>query len=322
MGRPGEMNRRAFLIQGAAATATLLAARGLAEEAATKGPTVVVIRDKAAKVIDGFNVDATIVQRLVDKAVMALAGKDDVAKAWGMFVAPKDRVAVKFNGLFARATTHPEVIIAVTSGLVRAGVSPANIVVYDRSDKDFATTGLQLNRDGEGVRMYPTREYGADVKAGPVGTKLSKILLDADVIVNVPMMKSHHRCAITGALKNHLGSVPNAGAYHDNFCAAIADLNALVPIKDKTRICIADALYGLYDAGPGFSPKAKWDYCGVLAATDPVAIDAVMDDIVMAKRIEKGLKPRHESNLHITRAAELGLGEADPKKINRVEVEI
>ena len=63
---------------------------------------------------------------------MTLAGKDDVAKAWGVYVKPTDRVAVKFNGLFVRATTHPEVIAAVTNGLVKAGVDPAKTIQTTR----------------------------------------------------------------------------------------------------------------------------------------------------------------------------------------------
>ena len=108
-----------------------------------------------------------IVQRLVDKAVMTLAGKDDVAKAWATYVKPTDRVAVKFNGLFRRATTQPEVIRAVTNGLIKAGVDPAKIVVYDRNDKDMRTARLTINREGKGVRIYGTeRSYGKPVKAG------------------------------------------------------------------------------------------------------------------------------------------------------------
>ena len=319
-----ELNRRQFLAQGGATAAALLAARGLAAEAVPpKGPAVLIVRDKTKKVIDGFNVDAAIAQKLVDKAVMTLTGKDDIAKAWATYAGPKDKVAIKFNGLFRRATTHPELIVAVANGLVKAGVDPANIVVYDRSDKDLKTADLTLNRDGKGIRIYGTeRDYGSEVKAGPVSTKISKILLDATVLINLPILKSHVRCSITGALKNHLGTVPNAGGFHNDCCAAIADLNTLAPIKEKTRLCIADAFYAQYDGGPTYSAGARWDFCGVLASTDPVALDATFDDIIMARRVEKGIKPRHNEPTHILRAAELGLGEANIKNIKRLEIEV
>jgi len=316
------VNRRRFLRQSGVAAAAVLTA-GRLVEAAPAGATVAVVRDKTKKSVKGFQVDAEIVQRLVDQAVMTLSGKDDLVKAWATYVRPKDRVAIKFNGLFFRATTHGEVIHAVTKGLVKAGVDPANIVVYDRSDGDMKTSRLTINREGKGVRIYGTgRSYGKKVKAGKVGTKLSDILTRADVLINLPMMKSHVRCGVTGALKNHLGSVPNAGAFHENCCVAIADLNTLGPIKDKTRLCIADALYSLYDAGPGYGGRARWDYHGILASTDPVALDATMADIVLAKRREKGMKKLVNAPLHIARAAELGLGVADLGRIKRLAVEI
>ncbi|MFP4056512.1 MAG: DUF362 domain-containing protein [Candidatus Brocadiia bacterium] len=317
------VTRRQFIRQGAGAAAALAAAPRLAA-AAPAGPAVVVVRDKTQSVVEGFEVDADITQRLVDRAVMALAGKDDVATAWATFVRPSDRVAIKFNGLFRRATTKPEVIHAVVRGLLQAGVEPQRITVYDRSDKDMKTTGLELRREGEGVRIHGTgRDYGPPVQAGPVGTRLSNILLGADAVINIPMMKSHVRCSTTGALKNHLGSVPNAGAFHKDFCSAIADLNTLGPIKDKTRLCIADALYALYHAGPGFNGRFRWDFCGVLAATDPVALDATLDDIIRAKRLEKGLdRPHHNDPKHIARAGELGLGEADLAKVQRRELAV
>jgi uncharacterized protein (DUF362 family) len=316
------VDRRQFLRQSGAAAAAVLAG-GRLLPAAAAGPTVVIVRDKTKKSIDGFQADADIVQRLVDKAVSTLAGKDDIAKAWATYVSPKSRVAVKFNGLFFRATTHPEVIHAVTNGLIKAGVDPANIVVYDRSDKDMKTARLTINREGKGVRIYGTEgSYGKKVKAGPVGTAISDILAKADVLVNVPMMKSHVRCGVTGALKNHLGTVPNAGAFHRDFCSAVADLNTVAAIKEKTRICITDALYGLYDRGPGYSSRARWDYHGVIASVDPVALDATLGDIIMAKRREKGMQKPHNDPRHIARAAELGLGVADLAKIKRVSVEI
>ena len=317
------VGRRWFLAQGAAAAAALASGERLVRAAAT-GPMVAIARDKTKKSIDKFQPDAAIVQRLVDAAVMRLSGKAEVAKAWATYVQPKDKVAVKFNGLFRRATTHPEVIVAVTAGLVKAGVDPSKITVYDRSSKDFKTAGFEGEGERDGVRLRATgRDYGPKVKAGAVGTQLSKILAEADVLVNVPIMKSHVRCAVTGALKNHLGSVPNAGHFHADCCAAVADLNALGPIKDKTRICICDALYGILDRGPQFrGDQCRWDYHGIIASVDPVAMDAVIDDIVRAKRVEKGLKARVNDPGYIARAAELGLGEAELANIQRVEMDI
>ncbi|MBM4038033.1 MAG: DUF362 domain-containing protein [Planctomycetes bacterium] len=320
------LDRRGFLQTGAAAATAAMLAGGRFAHAAPAGPMVAILRDKSKKAIADSAVDAALVQKLVDAAVMKLSGKDDAAKAWGAYVSPKDKVAVKFNGLFDRATTHPEVIAAVTSGLVKAGVNPANIVAYDRDDRAFTIAKVKVVRDGDGPRAYATgQDLGPKVKAGPVDTQLSKILLDADVVINVPIMKTHGLAGVTGALKNHLGSipVPNARDFHRDTCQYVADLNALEPIKAKTRLCICDALYGVFDKGPQLQNLAnRWDYYGIVASVDPVAMDAVLADIIKAKRVEKGLTPYHKEIKHVERAAELGLGVANLAKISRVEAEV
>jgi uncharacterized protein (DUF362 family) len=315
-------DRRVFLKGAGAATAVLAAGSGVARPETT-GPRVVVVRDKTCKSVAGSKVDSAIAQKLVDKAVMDLSGKDDIAKAWGQYVSPKEKVVVKFNGLFRGATTHPEILKAVTDGMVKAGVDPENIIVFDRSDKDFKTSNLDICREGKTVLYYGTQgKYGKEVKAGPVSTKISEILTGADALVNVSFLKSHSRCGISGALKNHLGTVPNARDFHDACCKSVADLNTLDPIKKKTRICLTDGLYGVYDGGPRYSPKCRWDYHGVVASTDPVAHDTVLADIIKVQREAKGLKPYNNDPGYIARAGELGLGVCDLKKINRVSVEI
>jgi len=315
-------DRRRFLVGGAAATAALLAGDA-ALPAAPKGPRVVVARDKTRKAIQRHEVDGAIVQRLVDRAAMTLAGKDDVAKAWATYAGPKDKVAIKFNGLFRHASTHPEVVAAVVEGLLRAGVSPANIVVYDRNDFFANRPRFPAWRNGAAPRICLTAgSYGSKVRAGPVQTQIAKFVTEADVLINLPMMKSHWLSGVTGAMKNHLGSVPNAREFHREGGQYIADLNALEPIKAKTRICICDALYGLCHGGPSYTPRYRWDFHGVIASADPVALDATLADIIKAKRLEEGLSPHMRPIHHIERAAELGVGVADLKQINRVEVDV
>ncbi|HOX39649.1 MAG TPA: DUF362 domain-containing protein [Candidatus Brocadiia bacterium] len=325
MGFNDSITRRRFLAQCGVAGAAVLGGGRLigAETAPASGPAVIIARDASRKSIEGFKANAEIVKKMVDRAVMALAEKDNVAAAWGKFVTRKDKVAIKFNGLFENGSTHPEVVSAVTDGIIQAGVDPANIIVFDRKNDDVGRARLKENRTGQAPRVYGTEDnYGGGCKAGPVGTKLSKIIEEADVIVNLPIMKSHVLAGVTGALKNHLGTVPNANDFHIEDCAHIADINALPHIKDKTRICILDALYGVYDGGPFYKPKSRWDYHGILAATDPVALDTVMEDIIRAKRLEEKLTPRNNSIKHIIRAAELGLGCGDLAAIRRVGIEV
>jgi uncharacterized protein (DUF362 family) len=298
-------------------------AGGRQVRAAPKGPKVAIVRDKAKKAIDAHRVDLAIVERLVDKAVTTLTGKDDVAKGWATCAGPKDKVAIKFNGLFRNASTHPELVYVVTNGLLRSGVDPANIVVYDRNDFSANPPRFPTWRDGAAPRIHlRVRDYDRKVSAGPIQTQIAKFVTEADVLINLPILKSHWLSGITGALKNHLGTVSNARAFHRDDGQYIADLNALEPIKAKTRLCICDGLYGLYHGGPTYTPRYRWDFHGVIASLDPVALDATLADIIKTKRLEKGMPPYQKATVHIARAAELGLGCADLSKIERVEVGI
>ena len=70
------LDRRDFLRTSAAATAAALAGPRLAR--AADGLVVAIVRDKTKSVIKGSDVDAAIAQKLVDQAVMAVAGKDEL----------------------------------------------------------------------------------------------------------------------------------------------------------------------------------------------------------------------------------------------------
>ncbi len=321
-------SRREFITTttAAAAASTLAARSGFAQE--KPKPVVAIVKDKTQKVINGFKVDQAIVQKLVDKTVTTLAGVDDVATAWKSFVKPTEKVAVKFNGLFRNATTHAEVIKAVTQGLLKAGVKADNIIVYDRDSRALKTARLKENRSGSEPRIYGTgKNYGPEVAAGPVKTKLSNILLEADALINLPIMKTHCLAGMSGAMKNHLGTVNNAGAFHrddkgKNSCLYVADLNALKPVREKTRLCLCDALYGQFSEGPGYSQRFRWDFYGIIASRDMVALDTVLAETIKAKRLENNLPPYLQPLRHLKRAVELGLGEGDLKKIKRIEAAV
>lgn len=319
-------SRRCFLKTAATvAAASTLPIRGSLAQSVPPAK-VAIIRDKTRKVINGFKVDAAIVRQLVDRAVMTVAGVDDIARAWGKFVKPGEKVAVKFNGLFRNASTHGEVINAVTQGMMKAGVKADHIIVYDRSDKDLKNARVSLNRDGNAPRIYGTEnDYGPAIMAGPVKAQLSKILLEADALINLPIMKTHCLAGVSGAMKNHLGSVKSARMFHSDekdkpTCLYVADLNALEAIRKKTRLCICDALYGQYSEGPSFSRPHRWDFYGIIASTDMVALDTVLADIIKAKRLEKGMSPQFKPLRHLERAVAMGLGQGDLSKIQRMDM--
>jgi uncharacterized protein (DUF362 family) len=214
----------------------------------------------------------------------------------------------------------------------QAGVPAENIIIWDRFDVELAKAGFKLNKTGSGVQCRGTDTEGYEngylekiETAGAVGTCFSKILAEqVDVLISVPVLKDHHMSGVTLAMKNFFGAIHNPNKYHDNGCDPfIVDVVSHPLIAKKWRLTVLDGIKAQYNAGPAAHPGFGWAYGGLLVATDFVAMDAVGADILAGHRKEKGLKSFEEENRparHIATAAARGLGQADLKKIERVEI--
>jgi hypothetical protein len=102
------------------------------------------------------------------------------------------------------------------------------------------------------------------------------------------------------------------------------ELNALGPIRTKTRLCIVDAIRPLYAGGPADNEEYRWDYRGLIVGTDPVAVSAVGMRILEAKREAALGKPWPMTFARelLACAQKIGLGNADPDRINLVEAKM
>jgi uncharacterized protein (DUF362 family) len=316
------MDRRTFL-QGLALGAPL-ASLATAEESAKPaegGKSHVVVAERA-EFADRKNVDRNLVKQGVDTLVMKLSGKGNVDEAWRTFVSPRETVAIKFNGLFKNASTSPVVLWAICRGLVDAGVAQEKVIVFDRHMKDFETAAIKPFGDLPKVQFREaSAAWDDEVKVGPFKTRLTQILTrEADAVINVPCLKHHVIAGVTLTMKNHTGSIPNAGNFHPKL-DTIAELNELPSIRKKTRLAICDALMGIFDQGPEFKGAHwTWQAKSLLAATDFVALDAVGAEMIRKYRVDKGRGPTKPVPTHIAHAAEIGLGTADLNKIEVVRV--
>ena len=315
--RGQRMDRRTFLEGLVAGVASVpLASFG----AAQSGKSRVAVAERAGIIAKG-RIDRKVVKEAVDALVKKLSGKSNVDKAWRTFVSPKETVALKFNGLFRGGTTSPQVVWAVCRGLADAGVLQEKMIVLDRNRKDFDTAGLAAFEDLPKIRFLPAdSQWDTEVKAGPVTTRITRILTeDADAIINLPRLKNHPIAGVTISMKNHLGSVPNGREYHGKI-DSIAELNLLPPIRKKTRLAVCDAIVGIFDKGPSFSgPHVTWEARSLLAATDVVALDAVGAEMIRKARLAKGAGPTRPRPTHIAHAAQMGLGTADLERIEIVK---
>jgi len=215
--------------------------------------------------------------------------------------------------------THPAVIAASRESLLRLGA--AQVLIGE---------GPALDRDTEailesiGLRHYAGPLAGVfvdlnvdDVEKVLLKTTASRLrelylpktVLDADFVISMPKLKTHHWAGVTLSLKNMFGIVPGScygwpkNVLHwAGIDSAILDINAAV----RPDFAIVDGIVGMEGNGPiQGEPKNS----GVLIlGDDPVAVDATCCRVM-------GLLP--EKVRYLTQAGIL-LGHIQPDKIQQL----
>jgi uncharacterized protein (DUF362 family) len=259
--------------------------------------------------------------------VARAAGEATPVAAMRKLFKPTDVVGIKVNCLGGRGvSTRPEVALQLAAFLQAAGVPAERIYVWDRTDRELRAAGYALNA-GPGVRVFGTNE-GYDerlVEWGPAASLFDRVLAhDLTALVSCSHLKDHGLAGASLTMKNWYGAINNPNKLHDDGCAPyVPHLVACPLVRDKLRLNVLDGSVAQCHGGPGRAPRWSWPYGGFLASTDPVAVDAVAQEVLEARRKEVGLRPlaaEGREPLYIEGAARLGLGIADLRRIERVEV--
>jgi hypothetical protein len=175
--------------------------------------------------------------------------------------------------------THKEVVDAVKSSLIAAGFSGDRIL---------------------------------DAQGGPDKPKACTAL------IGLPALKAHWLTGSGSVMKLYILYSGSPSRYHDAGNAKLGEIWNLPFVKGKTRLVLVDALHPLFDKGPQVDPRYKWAYNGLIAGTDPVAVETVCLRIIMEKRnAYKGEPwPLSPPPLCVEAAdKEYGLGTSDWSKI-------
>jgi len=290
---------------------------------------VVIVRDPSA--VRGTTISADKVAAMVDRAMAELTPAAQAKAAWEALFRPDDVVAVKVNCLAGPPlSSHPEVATAVARALAEhVGTRPANILVYDRDGGELQAAGFDRS-GGAAYVCRGTDEVGYDAEpttVGSAGSCYSRIISEqATALVNVPVLKDHDLAGLSGALKNHFGSIHNPNKLHTDHCTPyVVDVNCAPFIKDKHRLVVYDGLLACYDGGPGYKPTTTVPYGAIMVAVDPVAADVVAFEIIERLRKEHGLPPiagseREPKYLRVAADAEHGLGTGDRNRIDVREI--
>lgn len=301
-----------------AAAATALAPRPAEAQGRAR-----VVRIESSKVWSGASRDKEAVAAMVGAGMLALTDKKQESEAWSQFFKPGMRVGLKIN-LLGRPLiyTAPEITDAVVGGVLTAGIKATDIIVWDRHASHFEPTRY---RPGMGVRGESIKTGGsydssrtcqASAGAAPVDRIASEL---TDVTVNLPLLKDHSLSGVTLALKNiAFGCYSHPMRAHGGNCDPfIAEAYSHYLTLTKVPLHILDATEACYDQGPQpGSSSTIWRENAIYFATDPVALDVVCREVVLAKQRAAGLNNRLSMCRHIETAAKMGLGAGDLTRID------
>lgn len=285
-----------------------------------------VVRARSADAWQGDKLSPNALRKLVDSAIIKMTEKEDAKTAWLALFDPGEKIAIKVNA-FRNSTiwTHPELVRAVTDSMQGAGIPGDHITIFDYTSQELKTAGFEVNEENPGVLCYGSQgHYSFRWQIAPYNSaKLSDILVNADALINMPVLKSHMIAGITFALKNHYGSVMFPDALH-NIDESLSGLNSLPPIKNATRLVIGDVL----EANTKYAnswPYWEADYRGdsILMSYDPLAHDTVGYDMLLKLAEEKGNPTKHikgmaESWFKV--CGDAGLGANDLNNIELLEI--
>ncbi len=259
-----------------------------------------------------------------DRVYVAVKKAVDELGGIGRFVKSGMKVLIKPNLVMKKApdeaaTTHPSVVEAIARIVSEAGGkaiiadNPGGIITERKLNAIYSVCGMKSAAEKSGAQLsYDFEE--AELHC-PEGKYLKKVIVsrpfvDADVIINVPKLKTHGQMVYTGAVKNMFGAVPGVlkAEYHFRMQEHSDFANALIDIflSTGTTLNIMDAVVGMDGHGPtAGNPK----HIGLIIAGDNAfeldfaalnVIDVSPFDVpVIRAAVERGLCPSDIKEIRI-----------------------
>jgi hypothetical protein len=274
------------------------------------GHVVSVTSDRCVDTSTGAAHD-DIVREMMARGMRALTGAGTTADAWRRFVEPSDVVGIKVNcGGYPHCVSAYEIVADVVRQLIGIGVPVSNIYVYERFQNQLDEVnyvphlphGVQIvaaeraNRNVDNSGYDPATYLEAEF-FGEEDTRSNMMRLVTrrlTKIINIPNMKDHGATGVTGCLKNiAYGSFSNVARTHQrgksHTLSVVGALAAMEPLRSRTVLQIMDGLRGVWHGGP-FARTTRYVFYPrqIMFATDPVAIDRLLLDIIEKERRAHG----------------------------------
>lgn len=240
---------------------------------------------KPVAIVSCRNYDAETVRRALKEAM-------ELLNPISYYVKRGDKVLLKPNMLSAKepsraVTTHPEIITAVGELVLDCG---GELIIGDSPagqpkdlEKYWTKTGFTEAAKRLGVEMVSFEDYGVRSFPAPEGyVSISEVALNADVIINLPKLKTHLLTRMTGAVKNMFGTVPG---YRKSYMHSLAPdplpfSRFVVSVFSQVipTLNIMDAVVGLEGNGPS-SGRPK-EIGAILVSEGAFEMDSIAAQIV------------------------------------------
>ncbi len=238
------------------------------------------------------NYESNVVFDMVRKSIDMIGGIEQ-------FVSSGQRVLLKPNLLSPVSpdkaiTTHPAIVEAVAKivqevgGIPLIADSPGSGIPHTekRLKKLYEATGMLDVAERTGISAFSNAT--ASEVSFPDGVVIKRLeviqpVLDADIIINLPKLKTHAYTLFTGATKNLFGVVPGYAkpGYHAKLHnpSHFADMLLDIIAYTKPAFTLMDGIVGIEGNGPGTGGEPR-NVGIILASADCVALDVVACSVI------------------------------------------
>lgn len=236
---------------------------------------------------------------------------------------PGEKVAIKINNNNTSShadspevNASPQMVLALLKSLVVDGGVPQECVtvaepsrfvtdyLYEKCHKAFPGVTFVDNAGGDGRTKaeYEAAAMAYSADNGQLARGIATAFTQSDYIVNMALLKGHVGQGVTLCGKNWYGAM-NIHAdwrknYHDNFDQSrdgapkymtFVDFMGHEDLGGKGLLWLIDGLYGCREVGG--RPGPKWQMepfggawpCSLIGSLDPVAVDMVGSDLLIAE---------------------------------------
>lgn len=217
------------------------------------------------------------------------------------------------------ADTNPELVGRVVRAAYEAGAK--SVSVFDHTVETerscYQRSGIEAAVLANKGSMHTAEREGdyrkVPVPGGKLLTEVSvhRLYLDSDVVINVPILKSHGGGRMTASLKNLMGVVWDRQSWHRR---GLHEAIAEFPLVRKPDLNIVDAYIVMMENGPrGVSSEDL-----LMKRMQVLSPDPVLADTASARILD--MKPEDVSYLPLAQALGLGSMDLAKRSIRRISV--